>query len=147
MSLGCSSRLQQYTTSTGLDLSLFLSSSQFPMRTLVEYVGSIFHQSWPSFCDAIICLRLNSIAPRGCWNCPSSYVGERLLSSPALKLGQKGAPLLPARVLGDVSEAWNCVATEPFVFAIPTVTVVPVTTFYFLLTKTMAPGKSAGYFL
>lgn len=118
ISLGCSSWLQQYTTCTGLDLSLFLSSSQFPMRTLLEYLGSIFHQSWPSFCDAITYLFLNSITP-SCWNCPSSYVGERLLSSPALKLRQKGAPLLPARVLGDVSEAWNCVAMEPLCLLSP----------------------------
>jgi len=34
------------------DLTLFLSSSQFPVRTLLEYFGSIFHQASPSFCDA-----------------------------------------------------------------------------------------------
>lgn len=111
------------------DLTLFLSSSQFPMRTLVEYFGSIFHQSCPSFCDAIIFLRLTSATLPSCWNCLSGSVGERLLSSPVLKLGQKGAPLLPACVLRNVGDVWNCLAVEPFVFAIPTVTVVPVTTF------------------
>lgn len=95
------------------DLTSFLSSSQFPMRTLAEYLGSIFHQSCPSFCDAII-FRLTSMPLPGCWNCPSSYMGERLLSCPVLKLRQKRAPLLPACVLRNMGDVWNCLAVEPF---------------------------------
>lgn len=72
------------------DLTLFLSSSQFPMRTLVEYLGSVFHQSCPFFCDVIIFLCLTTTTLPGCWNCPPSYVGERLLSSPVLNQGRKG---------------------------------------------------------
>lgn len=49
------------------NLTLFLSSNQFPMRTLGEYFGWTFHQSSPYVFGAIICLCLVSAIFPACW--------------------------------------------------------------------------------